>query len=551
MSWVNLFKRYSLALLTVITTVLVVKEVMFYSKTASCVTAETKLQTIESVRISVPELPQPLHEADPHYPGGETPGASVSYETEPSQPVTLEAVRLQLYGGRCVIMGDNAKLVVGHCDPNKEQSFSLDDLGYLRHDSTGLCVRQAEANMDTASLGECDTEFKATYYTTEEKYNTLSLMSSGFCLTPLSESVSSFSVMFPCLGDRIGFSMTCQPKISDITFIPEPEFQKDRTAMTVNRNANCDFRACNINEPAPAVEVLLPKYVSRCTNAFDCVTVITKTARRPYLVTRLAESIREFLGHDLRIISYDDGPNDYGQEVWDDIDQYPHLNYIVGDDDDMGISLGRNLAIKLLVTKYFLLVDDDHVFTAKTNIRKMIDILDTTDASLVGGKFEGFMKFAGAMRFGHYHEREEFAIFSGYCERNLTELFPNDSLFSNCEQCDSTSNIFLAKTEHAREVGGWSNELKIAEHADFFVKLKAFNKKVVYCDDIEVINKQEAPGERSAEYQKLRYDKGRKNRMFRLMNGRYNVNGLFWCSDYQIVEGELVCLTTKHKIGYC
>ena len=36
----------------------------------------------------------------------------------------------------------------------------------------------------------------------------------------------------------------------------------------------------------------------------------------------------------------------------------------------------------------------------------MIDILDTTDASLVGGKFEGFMKFAGAMRFGHYHERE-------------------------------------------------------------------------------------------------------------------------------------------------
>ena len=50
----------------------------------------------------------------------------------------------------------------------------------------------------------------------------------------------------------------------------------------------------------------------------------------------------------------------------------------------------------------------------------------------------------------------------------------------------------------------------------------------------------------------FRYDMGRKNRMFRLMNARYNVNGLFWCSEYEVIsENELKCLTTKHKIGYC
>ena len=51
----------------------------------------------------------------------------------------------------------------------------------------------------------------------------------------------------------------------------------------------------------------------------------------------------------------------------------------------------------------------------------------------------------------------------------------------------------------------------------------------------------------------LRYDMGRKNRMFRLMNARYNVNGLFWCSQYEVVEDthEFKCLETKHKIGYC
>ena len=54
------------------------------------------------------------------------------------------------------------------------------------------------------------------------------------------------------------------------------------------------------------------------------------------------------------------------------------------------------------------------------------------------------------------------------------------------------------------QMGGWSEELLIAEHADFFVKMKAYGNKVVYCDDIEVINQQESPEERSKSYQKLR-----------------------------------------------
>ena len=76
-------------------------------------------------------------------------------------------------------------------------------------------------------------------------------------------------------------------------------------------------------------------------------------------------------GYDLRIIAYDDGPNDYPQEVWDDMAQYPFLQYKIGDSDDMGISLGRNLALKMVKTKYFLLVDDDHVFNDKSNLDKV------------------------------------------------------------------------------------------------------------------------------------------------------------------------------------
>ena len=35
-------------------------------------------------------------------------------------------------------------------------------------------------------------------------------------------------------------------------------------------------------------------------------------------------------GYDLRIISYDDGPDDYPPEVYQEIAKYPHLIYIVG-----------------------------------------------------------------------------------------------------------------------------------------------------------------------------------------------------------------------------
>lgn len=38
------------------------------------------------------------------------------------------------------------------------------------------------------------------------------------------------------------------------------------------------------------------------------------------------------------------------------------------------------------------------------------------------------------------------------------------------------------------DVGGWSEELKIGEHKDLFLRLKATGKKVVSCPGIEVYN---------------------------------------------------------------
>ena len=32
----------------------------------------------------------------------------------------------------------------------------------------------------------------------------------------------------------------------------------------------------------------------------------------------------------MKIISYDDGPDDYPPEVWEEIKKYPHLQYYIG-----------------------------------------------------------------------------------------------------------------------------------------------------------------------------------------------------------------------------
>ena len=39
----------------------------------------------------------------------------------------------------------------------------------------------------------------------------------------------------------------------------------------------------------------------------------------------------------------------------------------------------------------------------------------------------------------------------------------------------------MAKRDHYLSVGGWSEELLVAEHVDFFLNLKADSKKLVYC----------------------------------------------------------------------
>lgn len=65
----------------------------------------------------------------------------------------------------------------------------------------------------------------------------------------------------------------------------------------------------------------------------------------------------------------------------------PHQSYIPF---SQGWFAGRNLAISQVTTKYVLWVDDDFIFTARTRLERLVDVLERTPLDLVGERPRGW-----------------------------------------------------------------------------------------------------------------------------------------------------------------
>ncbi|XP_038138920.1 beta-1,4 N-acetylgalactosaminyltransferase 1-like isoform X3 [Cyprinodon tularosa] len=109
-------------------------------------------------------------------------------------------------------------------------------------------------------------------------------------------------------------------------------------------------------------------------NITSLVTIATKTFLRYDKLKDLIDSIRQFYPT-VTIVIADD--NEHPQPVTG-----PHIEqYIMP--FGKGWFAGRNLAVSQVSTKYVLWVDDDFIFTANTQLEKMVDILEKTTLDLV------------------------------------------------------------------------------------------------------------------------------------------------------------------------
>lgn len=180
------------------------------------------------------------------------------------------------------------------------------------------------------------------------------------------------------------------------------------------------------------------------------VTLIISTFERPAQLDRLLESIRV---------------------------RYPRIPILIADDGvkprqldgyavyalpfDRGVSAKRNLLLSQVDTDYFVTLDDDYLFTDQTSLERMLPLMMAWD--IAAGHVEGD-EFAGKLvREGDTLRYERGGNSAG--------------------EVDIASNFFMARTESVRAIG-WRNELKLAEHTDFF--LRARHLKVCYVPEVRI-----------------------------------------------------------------
>jgi len=187
------------------------------------------------------------------------------------------------------------------------------------------------------------------------------------------------------------------------------------------------------------------------------LTAVIKTFERPSSLHRLYRSIRKYYP-ELPIIVIDDGTANPDIAGFDDNVQYIKTTF------DIGLSVGRNIGVSKVKTKYFVLLDDDFVFTADTRLENMYDILENTDFQIVSGGVKDFGSKSRSF-YGKMHENHSTLYLLEGIKNGITSGYP---------RYDFVLNFFMAETKVCIQ-NKWDDALKLGEHEDFFYRLKLKN----------------------------------------------------------------------------
>ena len=196
----------------------------------------------------------------------------------------------------------------------------------------------------------------------------------------------------------------------------------------------------------------------------DDVTFLIKTFERPDICKRLLTSLLRFYS-DVPVVVADDSLNpcgDYKKSHPDSITLV--LPY------DVGLSAGRNTLLQYCETEYFVLLDDDFVFTKYTEILPLMELLRAGLCDIAGGG----VKVKG-----------EVTHFEGFLDTHIWNQlkFRLAENITGPTKVDVVLNFFAGVTDTVEAVG-WDKDLKLGEHLDFFLRCKEAGLRVVYHPDV-------------------------------------------------------------------
>lgn len=230
----------------------------------------------------------------------------------------------------------------------------------------------------------------------------------------------------------------------------------------------------------------------------DQVTFVIKTFLRPWHLKKLVDSIINFYsGNQIVIV------NDGGKVIEYDADNIRCINT----DFDIGVSAGRNLAVRHVKTPYMVLLDDDHELTRETDIQEFCRVERETDADIIignvpGENFGDFIVNNGTLSCRHKTLNNE-----GYC------------------RVDCGSNFFFAKTQAVAALQ-WDEALRMLEHWEFFYRAKQASLRVYYTDKVTVNHN----NDRSKESKEYKQHKSKnKGPSFKIWEAKHGIkHNMFW-----------------------
>ncbi|OKL44774.1 glycosyltransferase family 2 protein [Pseudovibrio exalbescens] len=196
------------------------------------------------------------------------------------------------------------------------------------------------------------------------------------------------------------------------------------------------------------------------------LTVVVKTFERPDMVTRCINSLREYYPTTRAIVADDSfEPTEFLSDPYTNTLKLP---------PDTGISEGRNKAIELVETPYYLLIDDDHCFERDANLSGLVELISATTFDIIAMRMLDYRPIKnycrGELHYAGTFEKEDGVLYH-YIDQNrgYLEGYPLYDIVLNC---------YIARTSTAGTLK-FDETIKIGkEHGDYFLRAKDAGLKV-------------------------------------------------------------------------
>ena len=215
------------------------------------------------------------------------------------------------------------------------------------------------------------------------------------------------------------------------------------------------------------------------------LSILIKTFIRPQCLENILESIEEYQKYNnvnfACVVIIDDSDDEHKNINHQIVNKYKKtikINYKRYPFNSLGLSKGRNVGVKEINTKYFLLCDDDFIFDKKCSFERNINLIEEKNVDILGGIYRNISSKNDIGTdynwLGFIRETEDFDV----CDI-FTDIFPKFCC------CDIVENFYIAKRK-AFDLIQYPEDMPLLEHNVFFLRAKQAGIKVAFTNNLWV-----------------------------------------------------------------